>query len=657
MHNRGAPATPPLRSDRAHDQAATATGQKIAPEPEPLVEPAAAKRKLVAILHADVKAYSRLVEADEEGTLRTLKAYRATIDVLISRHDGRVVGSAGDSVLAEFVSPVEAARCAAEIQDELTRRNAALPPDRRLEFRIGINLGDVIVEGSEIFGDGVNIAARLQALAEPGGIFISGGIYDQIKTKEAFEYEFLGAQKVKNIAEPVRVYRVHRDPADALASRIARRRRRWAINAAVTALVLAGAIGLWHAIPLMAPAIQRLTGTDTAVPVTDRASIAVLPFANQTEREEDYFSDGLTEDLISALGRFSNLSVMSWNAVASYRNQAVKPEQLAQDLGVQYVVDGSVRRAGDRLRVTTRLSDADRGDLLWSERYDEAIDDVFALQDEITRRIVRTLAIEVTNLEQERTYAKPTDNLSAYDYYLRGRQEYRKFDRPANFRAQEMFEKAIELDHSYADAYAALAWTHSKAAELGWTFQPAEALERALELGQTALRLDPANVSAHMVLAIIHSYRRNFELALRELERAQELNPNMFEYQTDRGWVLLLAGRSADAIKSIEDVLRSDPNPKPNAFNNLAMAYYFQGRYEDAIVTLEGAIGRHPQHLPLYIALAAAYAEAGRIDDAARATSDVRRLHPFFEADLYGEAFRDPAERERIRSSLRKAGL
>jgi class 3 adenylate cyclase/TolB-like protein len=646
-----------LRSDRAPDRATTATGDRMAPDMEPLAEPAAAKRKLATILSADVKAFSRLMEADEEATLRTLKTYRTAIDALISRHDGRVVGTAGDSVLAEFVSPVEAARCAAEIQDELAQRNAALPPDRRLEFRIGINLGDVIVEGADLFGNGINIAARLQALADPGGIFISGGIYDQIKTTLAFGCEFLGAQKVKNIEEPVRVYRVHRDPAAALASRTAQRRRRWALNAAMTALILAGALGIWHGIPLLAPAIERLTGASRAVPVTDRASIAVLPFANQSGPEEDYFSEGLTEDLISALGRFSSLSVMSWNAVAPYGNQAVRPEQLAQDLGVRYVVDGSVRRAGERLRVTTRLSDAERGDLLWSERYDEAIDDVFALQDEITRRIVRTLAIEVTNLEQERAHAKPTENLSAYDYYLRGRQEYRKFDRPANFRAQEMFEKSIELDPSYADAYAALAWTHSKAAELGWSFEPDEALERAFELGQTALRLDPSNVSAHVVLAIIHIYRKNFELALRELERAHELNPNASEYQSDRGWVLLLAGRSAGAIESLEEVLRSDPNPKPNAFSNLATAYYFQGRHDDAIVVLEGAIGRHPQHVPLHIALTAAYAEAGRMDDAARAAAEVRRLHPFFEADLYGEVFHDLTERDRIRSSLRKAGL
>jgi TolB-like protein/class 3 adenylate cyclase len=614
------------------------------------------RRRLAAILCADVKEFSRLMEADEEGTLRALTDCRAAIDARIVRHQGRLVGTAGDSVLAEFASPVEATRCAVEIQEELAQRNAGLPAERRLEFRIGINLGDVIVEGDDLFGDGVNVAARLQALADPGGVYVSGGIYDQIKGKLPFGYEFLGEQQVKNIVEPVRIYRLARDPAMVRRRRAARRRRRWAVAAGAALMIITAGVLIWQLMPLLASSLPRLTGS--VAPLASRASIAVLPFANQGDRaDEDYFSDGITEDIITALNRFSDLTVKSWSSVLPYKDQAVTPEQLVRDLRVQYVVDGSVRRAGDRLRVTARLSDAEQGALLWSERYDQAIDDIFAVQDEIARRIVRTLALEVTNLEQERASAKPTDNLDAYDYYLRGRREYRKFDRPANFRAQEMFQKAIELDPSYADAHAALAWTHSKAAELGWTVRPDKALEAARDLAQTALRLDPSNVSAHVVLAIIHSYDKNFDLALAELERAHELNPNSSEYQSDRGWVLLLAGRSADAIEPLEKVLRADPNPKPNAFNNLAMAYYFQGRYDDAIVTLEGAIGRHPQHLPLYIALAAAYAEAGRLDEAERAAAEVLHRYPFFEADLYGEAFRDPAERERIRSSLRRAGL
>jgi adenylate cyclase len=624
---------------------------------EPLADPAAAKRKLATILSADVKAFSRLMEADEEATLRTLKTYRAAIDALISRHDGRIVGTAGDSVLAEFVSPVEAARCAAEIQDELAQRNAVLPTDRRLEFRIGINLGDVIVEGADLFGNGVNIAARLQALADPGGIFISGGIYDQIRTNVAFDYEFLGAQIVKNIAEPVRVYRVHRDPAAALASRQARRRRRWALSAAVTALILAAALGVWHSVPLLAPAIERLTGASPAVPVTDRASIAVLPFANQSGREDDYFSDGLTEDLISALGRFSGLSVMSWNAVARYRNQVVAPEELARDLDVRYVIDGSVRRADDRLRVTTRLTDAERGTLLWSERYDRAVYDVFAVQDDIGRRIVSALALRVTNLEQDRAAEKPTENLTAYDYHLRARQHFRQFTRSGNLLAREYLEKAIDLDHGYADAYAALAWTHTKAAEMGWTEWPDQELAHAHHLAQAALRIDPTNQLAHILLALVYSYQQNYELALDELDRATQANPNHAGNHAERGWVLLVGGRSGEAVTALEEALRFDPSPTPNTFSNLAIAYYLQGRHDDAITTAQSGVGRYSHHVSLYIALAAAYAEAGQLDAAGRAADELRRLHPFFEVDVFGQYFRNPAERDRLRASLRKAGL
>jgi adenylate cyclase len=628
----------------------------MAPDTAPGADRAAAKRKLATILSADVKAFSRLMEADEEATLRILQTYRAAIDALISSHDGRVVGTAGDSVLAEFMSPVQAARCAAEIQDELARRNATLSLDRRLEFRIGINLGDVIVEGADLFGNGVNVAARLQALADPGGIFISGGIYDQIKTNVAFDYEFLGSQTVKNIAEPVRVYRVHRDPAAALASRRARQRRRWALNAAVAALILAGSLGIWYGIPLLAPAIERFAG-EPATPVTDQASIAILPFANQSGREDAYFSDGLTEDLISALGRFSGLSVMSWNAVAPYRNQVMRPEQLAQDLGVRYVVDGSVRRADDRLRVTTGLTDGERGTLLWSERYDRAVDDVFAVQDDITRQIVSALALQVTNLEQDRAASKPTDNLTAYDYYLRARQQFRQFTRRGNLQARELLGKAIDLDHEYSDAYAALAWTHTKAAEMGWAEWPDRELAHAHDLAQAALRIDPANQLAHILLALVYSYQQNYELALDHLDRATAANPHNAGNHAERGWVLLVGGRSGEAVTALEEALRFDPSPTPNTFSNLAIAYYLQGRHDDAVTTAQSAVGRYPHHISLWIVLAAAYAEAGQLDAAARAAEELRRRHPFFEVESFGNYFRDPAERERFRESLRKAGL
>jgi TolB-like protein/tetratricopeptide (TPR) repeat protein len=599
------------------------------------------------------------MEADEEGTLRTLKSYRATIDALISRHDGRIVGTAGDSVLAEFASPVEAVRCAVETQEELARRNADLPRDHRLEFRVGINLGDVIVDGDDLYGDGVNIAARLQALADPGGILVSGGIYDQVKTKLPLGYDFLGQQRVKNIVEPVRVYRVRPEGAVGLRAWRARRHRRWELVVMATALV-ATALVLWSFLLPLHVVFAPFIGLPDrqAVPAATRAPIAVLPFANQSDSPaDDYFSDGISEDLITALGRFSGVGVMSWNAVAPYKGQVVAAERLARDLPVRYVVDGSVRRSGGKIRVTARLSDTGRGNLLWSERYEAAIDDVFAVQDDITRRIVNALAIRVSDLEQERASAEPTDNLNAYDHFLRGRQHFRRLTRSANFQAREMFEKALELDHDYADAYAALAWTYSKAADMGWTERPDEAIQRGHDLAQVALRLDPSNELAHVLLAAFHAYHRRYELALAELARAREANPSYTASYAERGWVLLLAGRPGEAIDVLEQAVRFDPSPLPTTFNTLGTAYYLQGRYDDAIVTLEGAVGRHPHHVPLHIALAAAYAAAGRADDARRAAGEVRRFNPFFEVDLYGELFRDPTARERLRNDLRKAGF
>ena len=634
------------------------------------VDTALAKRKLAAVLCADVEGYSRLMGADEAGTHATLTAYRVVIAESIAEHGGRIVGTAGDSVMADFPSVVEALRAAVEIQKEFAERNAELPAERRLRFRIGINLGDVIVDGEDIFGDGVNVAARVQALAEPGGIAISGAVYDQVRNKLDLGFRDRGAHRVKNIAEPVRVYGVL--PESRAMRRLTRVGRSFwyvAISAGAAVMLLAGALTVW----LGWPATQRgdraepssLTeaGTtgDLAKANSELAStptIAVLPFDNQGgDPEQDYFSEGITEDIISALGRFSSLLVMSWDAVAPYKGETVTPEQLTQDLNVRYVVDGSVRRAGDQLRVTTRLTDAKRGVLLWSERYDRALDDVFAVQDDITRQVVSALAIRVTYLEQKRAFGKPTDNLNAYDYYLRARQHFRQFARSANLLAQEQLEKAIELDPDYADAYAALAWTQTKSAEMGWTEWPDRALERAHDLAQAAVRLDPSNQLAHILLAIVYTYHHNYDLALEELDRAIEANPNHAGNHAERGWVLLLGGRSRDAITTLEEALRFDPSPTPNTFSNLAMAYYLRGRYDDAVAILEGAVGRHPHHVPLHIALAASYAEAGRTDDAVRSAAEVRRLHPFFEADLYGEAFRDPAERDRIRASLRKAGL
>lgn len=621
-------------------------------------QPGAARRKLAVILSADVKEFGRRMEADEEGTLRTLLAYRAMMDQFIVRHGGRIVGTAGDSVLAEFSSPVEAARCASEIQDELAKRNSSIPRDRRLEFRVGINLGDVIVEGTDLFGDGVNVAARLQALAEAGGILVSGGVYDQIKSKLPFGYDFLGEQKVKNLTEPVRIYRVHQDPAR---SRRATRAgwRRWRSLAVVVLIALAAGVAIWRADPSLAPRLLGPIASSGPLRTPAQASIAVLPFADQSSgQSNEYFSDGISEDLVSALGRFSNVSIASWSAVARYKGAVVSPAQLQRELGVRYVVDGNVRRAGSRVRVTVRLSETENGTLLWSQQYDEPVDDIFTLQDRIVRHIVSAMSIRVTYLEQERALAKTTKNLSAYDEYLRGRQVFRETTNSANLRSRGFFEKAIELDPNYADAIAMLAWTYSKAADLGWTERPHKALEQAHDLAQAALRLNPSNELAHVLLAVNYTYRRQFDLALSELQHAAKANPNYGgENYADRGWVLLLAGRSGEAISVLEDALRVDPHPVPGAFFTLGLAYYLNERYGDAVAILEAAIGRHPQHRSLYVALAASYGETERLDHAKRVAANLRSLDPFFEVDRFGEAFRDPADRKRIQDGLRKAGL
>jgi TolB-like protein/class 3 adenylate cyclase/Tfp pilus assembly protein PilF len=634
------------------------------------VDAAHAKRKLTAILAADVEGYSRLMGADEAGTHAMLTAYRGVIARSIADQGGRIVGTAGDSVLADFPSVVGALHAAVEIQKEVAERNAELPAERRLRFRIGINLGDVIVDGDDIFGDGVNVAARVQALAEPGGIAVSGAVYDQVRNKLELGFRDRGAHRVKNIAEPVRVYGVLTESAAARRTAQVARGLWLVVSAAGAAMVvLAVVLTIWPLWPETKTTDQAqpssLTRSGTQSDPLEQSSalgakptVAVLPFENQGgDPEHDYFSEGITEDIIAALGRFSSLLIMSWDAVAPYKGQTITPERLRQDLNVRYVVDGSVRRAGDRLRVTTRLTDTERGILLWSERYDRAVDDVFAVQDDITRQIVSTLAIRVSYLEQERAFHKPTENLNAYDYYLRGRQSFRQFTRAGNVRAQELFERAIELDPNYGDPRAALAWTYTKSAEMGWTEWPERALERAHDLAQTAVRLDPPNQLAHILLAIIYTYRQNYQLALEELDRAAEANPNHAGNHAERGWVLLVAGRSGEAIAALEDAVHFDPSPTPNTFSNLAMAYYLQGRYEDAVTTGQSAVGRYPHHVMLYIALAAAYAETGQLDAAARAADELRRLHPFFEVDSFGQFFRDPLEGDRIRASLRKAGL
>ena len=622
------------------------------------------KRKLTAIFSADVKGYSRLMREDEVATVDTLRAYRKAMSALIQKHRGRVVDTPGDNLLAEFSSVVDAVECSAEIQKDLEAKNAELPERRRMEFRIGINLGDVIEDGERIYGDGVNIAARVEGLADGGGICISGIAYESVKNKVALGYEYLGEHTVKNIAEPVRVYRVLMEP-EAAGKVIGEkgpglRQWQWAALALVAVLVVgAGALTIWNFFLRPSPPPVEITSEKTpALELPDKPSIAVLPFSNLSgDPEQEYFSDGITNDMITDLSKFRGLFVIASNTVFTYKGKPVKVKDLGRELGVRYVLEGSVQRGVDKVRVNAQLIDTATGHHLWAERYERGLKDLFTMQDEIVQTIVARLAVKVRRAERARVMRKATDSLEAYDYVLRGSEYLSRVTRSANMEAKEMFQRAIELDPHYAGTYAGLGWVHYGNAGFGWTEFPAKALQQAHDFAQKALSLEESNDSAHRLLGSVYLYRGQHDLAVNELQRAIELNPNDARSHRRLGQVMLYSSRTDEAIHSLETGLRLDPNIWPGGFMFLGLAYYLKERYDDAIRTLERGLARQPDFAGTHIALVAAYAQSGRSEDAAREAATVLRLDPFFEVDSYGTLFRNPADRNRIVDGLRKAGL
>ena len=467
------------------------------------------ERRLAAILAADVVGYSRLMEADEEATARTLSTYREIIDGLVVSHHGRVFGSAGDSVIAEFASPVEAVRCAVAIQRELEAHNVDLPEDRRMRLRVGINLGDVMVEGDNLLGDGVNIAARLETIADAGGISLARSVFDQVKKQLDLGYEYLGEHEVKNIAEPVQVYRVLTEPEAAgkvigETKRATHSWKRMSLAAAVIVLIgVAGAVAWlrpWE--PTVEPASLELM----AFPLPDKPSIAVLPFANLSANpEEGYFADGLTDDRITDLSKVSGLFVIARNSVFIYKGQAVDIREVARELGVRYVLEGSVRRAGDDVRINAQLIDGATGNHLWAERYDRQYADIFALQDEVIEHIVEALSVELSDAEHVEVVRLPTENLEAYDYYLRGEEQAYRAEPASATNALALYEKAIALDPKFANAFAGYArvMTDVLAYSFANTLPSAVARKRAYEATGRALALNPQLSRGYSVLALL----------------------------------------------------------------------------------------------------------------------------------------------------------
>ncbi len=623
------------------------------------------KRKLTAILSADVKGYSRLMGEDEVGTIQTLNAYKEVMAGLIQHHRGRVVDAPGDNVLAEFVSVVDAVQCAVEIQKELKTRNAELPENRRMEFRIGINLGDVVEEEGKIYGDGVNIAARLESLSEAGSLCISGTAYDHVKNKFSLGYEYLGKQSVKNIIEPVRVYRVLMKPGT-LASTMTRWKRKglkyW--KEAPTVLKVAVALvavanGTWQLYPrLFHPAIKVPSKVKMAFPLPKKPSIAVMPFVNMSDDpKQEYFSDGISNDIMTDLSKFKELLVIASNTVFTYKKKTVRVKEVGQELDVRYVLEGSVQKRNNKVRINAQLIFAATGQNLWAERYDRDLRDLFKVQEEIVRAIVTTLAVKIDEAERKREKEKNTESLEAYDYQLRGREFLRLRTRSGRTEARRMFEKALELDPNYPSAYVGLAQCYLQDFYYGWAEFPDKALQQAQDFAEKALSIDASNEQGYVVLGIVYARRGQYDIAMDQLNRALELNPNDALSQGRLGDILLFSGRTDDAIRFLESNLRLDPFYVLERPVILGLAYYLKGRYEDAAKVLEQGVNRRPDIPDSHIVLAATYAQMGRMEDASREAALIARLDPFFDLKSYGTAFKNPADRNAILKGLRKAGL
>ncbi len=621
------------------------------------------ERKLAAIMAADIVGYSRLMGSDEVGTLRGLKAARKDdIDPAIAAYGGRIVKTTGDGLLAEFPSVVNSVACAVAVQRKMLARNADLAEDKRIVFRIGINIGDIIIDGNDIFGDGVNIAARLETICEPGGLCISDIARDQVRDKLPLTFADGGEHQVKNIARQVRVFGLSpqaiADAPELVQGRAApaKTQSRAMLSAAIALAVIVIGAGAWWAMRSTTP--PQTAAAPPAASTDARPSIAVLPLVSLVEGgKEDYFGDGLTEDIISALGRFSELVVRSRNAVFVYKGKTPKPDEVGRDLDVRYIVEGSIRRSPERIRIAIRLTAAERGTQLWSENYDVAPKDIFSVQDDITRRIAGTLASRLTNLELAKAATKPPSSLETYDLVLRGRDMSARVNRTANSQARALFKRAIELDPAYAPSYIGLGRVELNGVMQGWTADPEAALQRAENLGQKAIGIDAASAGAHALLGAIYLRYADYDRALDEMRRAVEFNNSDPEAYAGLATALLWSGDVDASVKDFETAGKLGLNFTVNDAFILGIAYLLADRNADAIRTLERSLERNKTDPYTNAVLAAAYALAGRQDDAARQAATVRKIDPRFDTADFGTLLRKPELREKLVAALNKAGL
>jgi TolB-like protein/class 3 adenylate cyclase/Tfp pilus assembly protein PilF len=628
------------------------------------------KRKLAAILSADVEGYSRLMDDDEEATVRTLTAYRNAINDLAQQYRGRVVDTTGDNLLAEFTSVVDAVNCAVEIQRELAERNAELPYNRKMEFRIGVNLGDVIEEEGRIYGDGVNIAARIEAMAEAGGICISGRAYDQVANKLGLEYENLGEHQVKNITRPIRVFRVLSFPGAAAhrvvqaKEAIGKRWRKIAIATGSVALAVVIAAGIWQFYQRESEKVEPASVENMAYPLPDKASIAILPFVNMTgDPEQEYIADAISENIISTLSKFPSLFVIARNSTFSYKGKHVKVSQVSEELGIRYVLEGSILKSGDRLRVTAQLIDALEGHHLWTETYDRDETDLFIIMDEITLEIAKALSVELMPFGLPAgTKIADTKSLQAWTLYAKGIHYTERLSKEDNAKAREFLEQAIELDPNLAVAWSMLANVHFLAARYGWSTSRSESLKQTKKLALKAIEIDDSYSQPHIWIGNIYLLKKKYDEALAEYKKAVALGPNDAWAHWYLGRQLFFTGQTDKAIPLLKKALRFNPYPHWAIPGVLGRVYYHSGQYEDALAMFEKVYGickeggcsmKWPH---LYLSMV--YVELGRDEEARSHMQKVLEHDPNFniEGRRKQNLFKDQALNERELAAHRKAG-
>ena len=628
------------------------------------------KRKLTAILSADVKGYSRLMGENEAETVKTLTAYRRIMGELIQQHRGRVIDSPGDNILAEFASVVDAVQCGVAVQNEFKARNAELPENRRMEFRIGVNLGDVIEEENRIYGDGVNIAARLEALADPGGICISKTAFDHIESKLPLGYEYLGEQTVKNIAKPVGAYKVVMERRVVVAKAkgkkplTPRRLGKKALVGGLGVLIVIIGAAVWNSY-LRVPKNEPASKDRMAFPLPDKPSIAVLPFVNMSDDpQQEYFSDGMTEDLITDLSKISGLFVIARNSTSVYKGKPVKIRQVAEELGVRYVLEGSVRRAGDQVRINAQLIDAMSGHHLWAERYDGTMRDVFSLQDKINQKITAALAVKLTAGEKTLVSQRGTSDPAAYEEFMKGRQHHLRFTKEDYSKAEASFKKAVELDPNFGRAKEALALLYwdggSHHMHGAFKMSNPEARLRARQYLMEAMK-EPTSTT-YLLSGLMDRNLRLWDAALSQLQQALALDPNDPACHNALGSSMSMSGKPKEGIEYLKTALRLDPLNPSRYFGNMGIAYFCMGEWQEAVTVIDKALKLNPQTLSWSVVLAAAYAHLGREEEARAAAQIYRRGSPSGSVFpprtvMYFRNFEERGVANSLVEGLKKAGL